>query len=107
MKPMGNGPRRHPSLSELKLPALGSGPRWHVLLTKSLLFAVQTSREQVIIWALDKTDGEKVWEMQIPIRTGDPTGSPMTYMHEGKQYIVFAAGGGSADPSELIALGLP
>ena len=33
MKPMGNGPRRHPSLSELKLPALGSGPRWHVLLT--------------------------------------------------------------------------
>ena len=33
------------------------------------------------------------------------TGSPMTYMIDGKQYIVFATGG-AAIPGELIAVSL-
>ena len=107
MKPMGEAYNKHPLLMNRDLPPLGNGPRWHVLLTKSLLFAVQTSRDQVTIWAMDKTNGEKVWVKEIPIGTGDPTGSPMTYLHEGKQYIVFAAGGGGDDPAELVAMGLP
>ena len=35
-----------------------------------------------------------------------PGGNPMTYLHEGKQYIVVAVGRGGAD-AELIPLALP
>lgn len=55
--------------------------------------------------ALSQGDSEFVWELHIPIRTGDPTGSPMTYRHSGKPYIVFAAGG-ALDDAEVIALSL-
>ena len=43
-----------------------------------------------------------IWETDLP--TG-VTGAPMTYMHEGKQYIVVAIGGRN-HPPEWIALGL-
>ena len=37
-----------------------------------------------------------------------PFGNPITYLHEGRQYIVVAVGGGGgADAPELIALALP
>ena len=35
-----------------------------------------------------------------------PGGNPVTYLHEGKQYLVVAVGRGGTD-SELIALALP
>ena len=41
--------------------------------------------------------------MDLPSGT---TGGPMTYMHEGKQYIVVAVGG-SESPAEYVALALP
>ena len=53
--------------------------------------------------ALDKTTGETVWRVEIETGAG---GSPMTYLHEGRQYLVVAAGGSGA-PSELIAFALP
>lgn len=106
MVPLGDGPKGHRDLRKLDLPDLGSGPRWHAMVTKSLVFLVQTSRSRTRLLALDKQDGRELWDMRIPIKTGDPTGSPMTYMHEGKQYIVFAAGG-TPDDAELIALTLP
>ena len=53
--------------------------------------------------AYDKATGRVVWEMDLPAGT---TGGPMTYMHEGKQYIVVAVGG-SEQPAEYVALGLP
>jgi quinoprotein glucose dehydrogenase len=53
--------------------------------------------------AYDKATGAVVAELELPAGT---TGAPMTYMHEGKQYIVVAIGGIEAPP-ELIALRLP
>ena len=53
--------------------------------------------------ALDKATGETVWTVEVEAGVG---GSPMTYMHEGRQYLVVAAGGSGA-PSELIAFALP
>ena len=60
------------------------------------------------IYAVDKATGKQVGAVQIPSKT---TAVPMTYMHQGKQYIVFATGTGG-DPSRgpgtsLIALTLP
>ena len=49
----------------------------------------------------DKATGAAVWDMEAPAR---PLASPMTYMHQGKQYIVVAAGSGPT--AELIAFAL-
>ena len=53
--------------------------------------------------AHDKATGETIAEIELPATT---TGIPMTYMHEGKQYIVVAVGG-RGYPAGLVALALP
>ena len=53
--------------------------------------------------AYDKLTGEVVWETELSAGT---TGSPITYMFEGRQYIVIGIGD-RKNPAEWIALGLP
>jgi quinoprotein glucose dehydrogenase len=53
--------------------------------------------------ALDKATGETIAEIELP---NAQVGLPMTYMHEGRQFIVMSVGGGG-QPAELIALALP
>jgi quinoprotein glucose dehydrogenase len=53
--------------------------------------------------ALDKATGAKLWD--IDLRAG-ANGTPMTFEHDGKQYIVVAIGG-PEHPAELVALALP
>ena len=50
----------------------------------------------------DKTNGEVLHELALP---GPPTGTPMTYEHDGKQFIVLATG--YAAEARLVALALP
>ena len=52
---------------------------------------------------MTRRDGDVVWEMELPAGT---TGAPMTYMHEGKQYIVVPIGGPD-EPAQWVALSLP
>jgi quinoprotein glucose dehydrogenase len=52
--------------------------------------------------AYDKTSGEIVWETQLPAGT---TGGPVSYVANGKQFIVVPVGGKDAGTS-WIALGL-
>jgi len=54
------------------------------------------------IYAFDKATGKQVGAVNVP---GINTAVPMTFLHQGKQYIVFASGTGG--PSGLIALTLP
>ncbi|HJQ20703.1 MAG TPA: PQQ-binding-like beta-propeller repeat protein [Gemmatimonadaceae bacterium] len=54
------------------------------------------------LFAVDKATGKQVGAVRIPSRT---TAVPMTFMHNGKQYIVFAVGQGSS--TSLVALTLP
>ena len=65
----------------------------------ALLMAASTRT----IGAYDKETGEHLGSVPRP---ATPGGNPMTYLHEGKQYIVVAVGRGGAD-AELIALRLP
>lgn len=109
----GDGPRNHPLVKDLNLPPLGIPGRPAPLLTKSLLFLGEgsdsipgTNREGM--WgkkfrAYDKSTGKVLWEMELPAGT---TGAPMTYVHQGKQYIVVAVGG-REHPAEWVAFGLP
>lgn len=122
--PNGDGPRGHPLLKPLNLPPLGNPGRSAPLLTRTLLFvgegdpimvragsrlppemphAVAPGAGGRKLRAFDKATGAVLWETEFPAGT---TGAPMTYMFEGKQYLLVAIG--SADyGAEFIALSLP
>jgi len=53
--------------------------------------------------AIDKKTGAILHEMQLPSMA---TGIPMTYMVDGRQFIVVAVGA-TGVPAELVALALP
>jgi quinoprotein glucose dehydrogenase len=53
--------------------------------------------------AYDKMTGSEVGSVLMPMSV---SGSPMTYMHNGTQYVVSAISGGGF-PGELIAYKLP
>lgn len=110
--PNGDGPRDHPLLRDLDLPPLGHVGRAGPLLTKSLLFVADGNTTTNTAGrdgggtgfrAYDKATGRVVWEIDLP---ANATGTPMTYMHHGKQFIVVAVMNRSYPPS-LVALSLP
>ncbi len=101
----------HEALDELDLPTLGIASRPVALVTSTLLFIGDGSNNHggtmPNMWgrsfrAYDKATGEVIWETDLPSGT---TGGPMTYMHEGRQYIVVAVGS-LGDDAEWVALGL-
>ena len=53
--------------------------------------------------ALDKATGKTLWEIELE---AGANGTPMTYLFNGKQYVVFAIGGQNHS-AELVALALP
>ena len=100
--PLGDGPRDHEALRGMDLPPLGSyeksgGP----LLTKTLLFIGQ-GIESNRLRAFDKDAGYEVFEMELPARSSS---APISYLADGRQYIVLAVGGGDAR-EQLVALAL-
>ena len=115
MSPHGDGPRNHPALRQLNLPALGGGSGMHgggPLVTKTLLIVNSGGRDLAdgaevarTITAYDKDTGAYLGSVTLP---AVPFGNPTTYLHDGRQYIVVAVGGGGgAAVPELIALALP
>ena len=111
MVPNGEGPRDHEALQGLDLPRLGVPGRPAPLLTKTLLFIGEGSPNMVamprfgggkMFRAYDKDTGEVLWEMELPAGT---SGAPMTYMADGRQYVVVAVGDANHH-AEFIALSL-
>jgi len=112
MVPNGDGPRNHPLLKDLHLPPLGQAVRAAPLVTKTLLFVSEGDQINVRtppngggrkFRAFDKATGRVIWETELEAGT---TGTPITYLHKGRQFIVVAIGG-LEHPAELIALSLP
>lgn len=97
----------HPLLRGVDLPRTGSPSRAGTLVTRTLLFAGEGYEGLPVFRAYDKATGEILWETDIP--GGEQTGLPITYMHEGKQYIVFAAAGipETQTPANIVAYALP
>ena len=64
-------------------------------------YAPATARDE--FRAYDKATGAVVWEIELP---AGMTGAPITYMFEGKQYIIVPIGG-RKHPGEFVAFSLP
>ena len=108
----GDGPRDNPAVKDLNLPPLGQAVRSSAIATKTLLFV--TEGDQINprtppggggrkFRALDKATGKTLWEMEFE---AGANGAPMTYLLNGKQYVVLAIGG-QRHAAELVALSLP
>jgi len=103
MVPHGEGIRQR--LIDMDIPdpgPVGSPGRHGPLLTASLLHIAQLDGIRPVFRSLDKATGDIVAELDLPL---PPGGTPMSYMIDGRQYIVLAAGAGP--DTRLIALALP
>ncbi len=103
MVPNGDTPAwiaNHPALEGVEIPRTGNSSRAGVLVTKTLLFAGEGAGGDPMFRAYDKQTGEIVAEIELP---APQTGVPMTYLHEGRQYIVMSVAGGDR-PAQLVAL---
>ena len=102
--------RNNPALKGLTIPRTGRPGVVGSLVTKTLLISGEagfgptpSGVRGAMLRAYDKATGKEVGAIYIP---APQTGSPMTYMRNGKQYIVVAIGGPGYS-AELLAFRLP
>jgi quinoprotein glucose dehydrogenase len=95
--------RNHPALQGVDLPNTGKRAHANILTTKTLVFYGEGRSQEPWLHAVDKMTGEEIARLELPATTNT---APMTYMHEGVQYIVAAVAGAGVE-AELVALRLP
>ena len=102
--------RNHPMLKGMTIPKTGQTGIVGVVLTKSLVVVgdpqvtgATTRPRGAMLHAYDQQTGEEVGAVWLPAAQ---SGNPMTYMVDGRQYIIVAVGGGTYS-SEYIAFALP
>ncbi|MEX0964338.1 MAG: hypothetical protein WDZ52_09920 [Pseudohongiellaceae bacterium] len=95
--------KNHPLLQGVDIPATGKPTRSGMVLTKSLLFFGEGPGGSPLLHAVDKASGETVAEIALPASV---TGMPMTYMMDGKQFILMTVSDFRSG-ARLIALTLP
>jgi len=93
--------KNNPALAGVATPPTGKASRAVLLVTKTLLFAGEGYGGAPILRAYDKATGAVVAELPLP---GAASSKPMTYMLDGKQYVVLAVGRDT--PAELVAFAL-
>src|SRR5262245_44485498 len=96
--------KNHPALKGLTIPKTGSPSQAMLMVTKTLLFAGEGANGLAVFHAYDKATGAEVWQTPLP---GPQTSRPMTYMHQGRQYVVVGARGPSGSGAQLIAYAVP
>ncbi len=102
--------RNHPKLKGLDIPKTGQGGSVGLVVTKTLVIlgdpqatTMPDRPRGAMLRAYDKKTGKEVGAVYMPTIQ---SGSPMTYMVDGRQYIVVAVSGGPYS-GEYIAFGLP
>jgi quinoprotein glucose dehydrogenase len=102
--------RNHPALKGVNIPRTGRAGQIGTLVTKTLVIAgdagVATQPSGVrgaMLRAYEKATGREVGSVFVP---APQTGGPMSYMWNGRQYIVVAISGGSYS-GEFVAFRLP
>jgi quinoprotein glucose dehydrogenase len=102
--------RNNPALKGLTIPRTGRSGLVGTLITKTLviageagLFTTPSGQRGAMLRAYDKATGREVGAVYMP---APQSGSPLTYMLNGQQYIVLAISGGNYS-GELLAFRLP
>jgi quinoprotein glucose dehydrogenase len=98
--------KEHPALKGVKVPRTGRQGRIGVLVTKTLViageggyFTAPNGQRGAMLRAYNKATGEEVGEVYMP---APQTGSPMTYMVDGRQYLAVAISGASYSGELLV-----
>jgi quinoprotein glucose dehydrogenase len=101
--------KNHPALKGLTIPRTGRPGRIGVLTTKTLVIAGEggfvitpNGQRGAMLRAYDKATGAEVGAVYMP---APQTGSPMTYMLNGRQYLTVSISG-PGYPAELLVLRL-
>lgn len=103
--------KEHPALEGVDLSNVGNPAQARLMVTKTLLFSgvggglfgAGADGGAPYLNALSKETGELIYRMRLPAGT---TGVPMSYLANGRQFVVVAIGGRKA-PAELVALAVP
>ena len=109
--------KAHPALQGIDIPRTGRQGPVGTLTTRTLLISGEGGRQAAdggfittpdgrrgaMLRAYDKATGENVGAVYMP---APQTGTPMTYLLGGRQYLVVAVGGRGV-PAELLAFALP
>jgi quinoprotein glucose dehydrogenase len=102
--------RNHPALKGISIPRTGRAGNIGMVTTATLLIAGEAGfitndegQRGAYLRAYDKATGKDAGAVFMP---AGQTGSPMTYMVNGKQYIALAIGG-PGFPAEIVAYTLP
>jgi quinoprotein glucose dehydrogenase len=102
--------RNHPLLKDLNIPRTGRAGPVGTLVTKTLVVSgakgfvtTANGKRGATLSAYDKATGHEVGSVYM---AAPQSGTPMTYMHNGKQYIVLAISG-AGYPAEIVAFRLP
>jgi quinoprotein glucose dehydrogenase len=97
-------------LKGLNVPRTGQTGSQGLLVTKTLLVSgerlyttTSTGELGAMLRAYDKATGKEVGAVYMP---APQSGSPMSYLHRGEQYLVVAISGAQY-PGELLAFKLP
>ena len=98
--------RNHPALKDKNIPKTGQPGSVGLFVTKTLVVlgdpAVTTTPEHprgAMLRAYDKTNGQQVGAVWMP---APQSGSPMTYMANGRQYIIVSISGGNYSGEYLV-----
>jgi quinoprotein glucose dehydrogenase len=102
--------RNNPALKGLNIPRTGRSGLLGEMVTKTLVvageagfFTTPSGARGAMLRAYDKATGKEVGSVYMP---APQSGTPMTYLLNGHQYIVLAIGGGNYS-GELVAFRLP
>jgi len=96
--------KNNPALKGVNIPKTGSPSQAGLLVTKTLLFAGEGSGGQAVFHAYDKATGADVWQTAIP---GPQVSLPMTYLHQGRQFVVVGVRGNANTGAQLVAFAFP
>jgi quinoprotein glucose dehydrogenase len=101
----GTPPNIKAALDKLGLtnvPPTGYPAQASFVVTKTLLIGAEGAGGRPILHAYDKKTGENIAEIALP---GAQTAVPMSYMYQGRQFVVVSVGGRPA--GQLVAFSLP
>jgi quinoprotein glucose dehydrogenase len=106
MVPNGDTPdniRNHPALAGVDLPTTGKQAHATLLALPRVLLSGEGRGGDPLFRVLDPGTGAELSRLQLPAPTN---AAPMTFLHEGVQYVVVAVGSARV-PGELVALRVP